>query len=321
MSTIYRLFAPQGRPTVARGAAPGNVSIKFEEPRKGRSNVRELFIPPLQGFRRIWGSLPGATPLATFAGSYGATINATETLGSSKRIPTLQGQGVADFNHTMRYRSPLRPLSYLKNYFILISVLALNLCFAGCSPSTPSGQSSDGAKKTSSENSTGSDRGTVPDADMGASQVTLHTLDDQGVRALVESKQGKVVVMDVWSTSCPPCVAEFPSLVKLSRKYPERLACISLSLDYEGVGQPDDPEVKEPVLEFLRQQQATFDNVLSSVESEEMLKRLGVPAPPAVFVYDEQGELRKTFDDSDGEGFTYEQVEAFVRELLGQSGK
>ncbi|MFV2069426.1 MAG: TlpA disulfide reductase family protein [Pirellulales bacterium] len=147
------------------------------------------------------------------------------------------------------------------------------------------------------------------------SQVKLQVLDTQGLEQLIASHRGKVVVMDAWSTACPPCIKEFPGLVRLHHRYgPDRLACISLSLDYEGVGSPHD--VEPDVLRFLRRQRATFDNVLASLESDQMLKKLGVYSIPAVFIYDRTGKLVKRFDSSSGEEFTYHDVEVFLTGLM-----
>jgi hypothetical protein len=113
-----------------------------------------------------------------------------------------------------------------------------------------------------------------------------------------------------------------PNLVALHKKHgADKLACISLSFDYEGIGKPEDQ--RTAVLTFLRQQQATFDNVLSSVESDALTEKLGIPSIPAVFVYDREGRLRKRFDNRhasrDGGPFSYEQIAALVNELLAEA--
>jgi thiol-disulfide isomerase/thioredoxin len=150
--------------------------------------------------------------------------------------------------------------------------------------------------------------------------VRLKTLDYDGLQKLIASKQGKVVVLDVWSTGCPPCMKSFPDLVALQRKIgPERLACVSLSLDYEGIGKPED--VAPAVLEFLRKQQATFDNILSSEEPEAIDKKLGIASIPAVFVYDRSGTLRKKFvgESTADKSPVYARVTNLVEELIGNS--
>jgi len=145
--------------------------------------------------------------------------------------------------------------------------------------------------------------------------VALQVLDYEQLEQLIASHRGRLVVMDVWSTSCPPCIKEFPGLVRLHHKYgADRLACVSLSIDYEGIGSPQD--VEPDVLRFLRRQHATFDNVMASLDSDQMRKKLNIYSIPAVFIYDRAGKLVKRFDSNSGEEFTYQDVEEFLAGLL-----
>ena len=155
-------------------------------------------------------------------------------------------------------------------------------------------------------------------AEHPSSQVALKILDYADLQQLIASKHGKVVVLDAWSTGCPPCLKSFPDLVALQRKIgQDRLACISLSLDYEGIGKPADVE-PAAALKFLRKQGATFDNVLASEEPESIYKKLGIASIPAVFVFDASGALRKKFTEgASGNGKpVYELVEESVDQLL-----
>jgi thiol-disulfide isomerase/thioredoxin len=149
--------------------------------------------------------------------------------------------------------------------------------------------------------------------------VKLQILDWQATQKLVASKKGKIVVLDAWSTSCLPCIREFPNLVALQKSHADDVACISLNLDYIGLKSKPPEFYRERVLKFLNKQNSALDNVLCSEESEVMFEKLGVPSIPAVLVYDRAGKLAKTFDNSDAEnedeGFTYKDVTAFVDEL------
>jgi hypothetical protein len=107
---------------------------------------------------------------------------------------------------------------------------------------------------------------------------------------------------------------DFHNLVELDAEYgPDDLACISLSFDYEGIGKPED--VRERVLGFLRSQRATFDNVMSSEESDALYRKFKLNAVPAVFVYDRSGKLRARFE-SEG---AYAKVRPLVAELVKES--
>jgi thiol-disulfide isomerase/thioredoxin len=144
--------------------------------------------------------------------------------------------------------------------------------------------------------------------------VKLSILSFDGIQELLASKRGKVVVMDAWSTACPPCMKDFHNLVELSKHYPgDELACISLSFDYEGIGKPLD--VMPNVLKFLHSQRATFDNVMSNEESDVLYRKFKLNSVPAVFVYDRAGKLRERFEK---EG-AYEKVRALVAELVKES--
>lgn len=152
--------------------------------------------------------------------------------------------------------------------------------------------------------------------------VRLSIVDFEGIQKRIAAHRGKVVVMDAWSTSCPPCLAEFHNLVELHKSHAGKdLACISLSFDFEGLGKPE--EQQEPVLKFLRSQGATFENLLSSEESDALYRKFKLAAVPAVFVYDRAGQLRKRFDNeqakSKAEAFTYEQVRELVAQLIAEA--
>jgi thiol-disulfide isomerase/thioredoxin len=202
----------------------------------------------------------------------------------------------------------------------------------GCESSTPPAsptpgptqaaapdQTSDG--ETSASGSVAATKYSTDPSASDASAVELKLLDYDGIQKLIAGHRGKVVVMDAWSTSCLPCLKEFPKLVELQERVGRAdLACVSLSLDYEGLGKPAD-EI-ERVLKFLMARKATFDNVLSTNAADDLYRRFQLASIPAVFVYDRQGQLRKRFDNekasSSTDVFSYEQVEQLVAELVNE---
>lgn len=150
-----------------------------------------------------------------------------------------------------------------------------------------------------------------PQPKNAAAPVELKILDYDGLLGLIEGHAGRVVVLDCWSTSCTPCRREFHNLVELHHEHgPDKVACVSLNLDFMGNGTPE--ECREPVIKFLREQAAAFDNILSSDSDEAIYEKLEFGAIPAVFVFDRQGKLAKRFD---GEA-AYKDVKAFVAAML-----
>lgn len=155
----------------------------------------------------------------------------------------------------------------------------------------------------------------TPTDDESGDSVDVQIMDYDGIIKLIESKRGKVVVMDCWSTWCQPCMKEFHNLVELHQQYgPDKLACISLSFNFEGAKRETPKEHRDEVLDFLRKQGATFDNVIASVPAEDLYKMLEfkTASVPAVFVYDQQGQLARQFS---GE-VSYDDVRKQVAELL-----
>jgi thiol-disulfide isomerase/thioredoxin len=135
-----------------------------------------------------------------------------------------------------------------------------------------------------------------------------------------EEFRGKVVVLDVWSTYCDPCVREFPNLVALQKRFGDKVRCISFDTDYSGAAREPAESFRKPVLEFLSKHQAIgLLNVISSDPSEDLYNKIHLGGPPAVFVYDQSGKLAKRFDNSQAPKtpeFTYQRdVVPFVEKL------
>ena len=142
------------------------------------------------------------------------------------------------------------------------------------------------------------------------------------VEVLVAKHAGRIVVVDVWSTSCLPCMTEFPHLVAMHRKHGEKVVCISFNVDYVGIKSKPAATYAKKVEHFLQKHKATCTNILSTMPSDEIFQSLELPSIPAAYVYGTDGKLLKRFDDSllvDGkeEAFTYrDDINPFVEKLL-----
>lgn len=92
--------------------------------------------------------------------------------------------------------------------------------------------------------------------------VTLETIDAEGVKKLVANKTGKLRLINLWATWCPPCVAEFPELVNLGRQFETR------GFDFISIS-TDAPEMKDEVLKFLKSEHAALPRLTEKSLSEE----------------------------------------------------
>lgn len=83
--------------------------------------------------------------------------------------------------------------------------------------------------------------------------VTLEGLDEKLAKKLRKNDSGNVRLMNFWSTTCGPCVAEFPDLVETYRRFQNRnVDFITISLD------PAEDEAK--VRKFLESRHAALAN-------------------------------------------------------------
>ncbi|MBI1300272.1 MAG: redoxin family protein [Alphaproteobacteria bacterium] len=53
----------------------------------------------------------------------------------------------------------------------------------------------------------------------------------EGKEVSLESLKGKTILINVWATWCAPCIIEFPDLLKLAAKNPERIVLVAMSVD------------------------------------------------------------------------------------------
>jgi peroxiredoxin len=85
--------------------------------------------------------------------------------------------------------------------------------------------------------------------------ITLQTIDLERVKKVLKNDSNDVCLVNIWSTRCGPCVAEFPDLVEINRMYRGREFRM-VSINVEG------SEAKDRVLSFLKKNQASFTNYL-----------------------------------------------------------
>jgi thiol-disulfide isomerase/thioredoxin len=144
------------------------------------------------------------------------------------------------------------------------------------------------------------------------------------VQQRISGHQGKIVVVDVWSTYCQPCLRELPGLVKLQQKHPDRVVGMTLNSNYTG----DKSEPPESFRQAVADQMAAIGAeklthlISTEPDVDGLYPKLGVASVPVVFVYGPDGKLAKRFDNEKEEygveGFTYDKhIVPFVERLLG----
>lgn len=95
--------------------------------------------------------------------------------------------------------------------------------------------------------------------------------------------KGKVVLVNIWATWCPPCVDEMPSMEKLYHKFKgENFEILAVSIDESGL---------KAVAPFMKKSGLTFPAL---IDSEGAIKTVyGITGIPESFIIDKQGFLIK----------------------------
>ena len=129
----------------------------------------------------------------------------------------------------------------------------------------------------------------------------LTTLEGEVIR--LSDLQGKVVLLNIWATWCPPCVGEIPDLQKLAEAHPDELVVIGASMD----------ESEADVREFI-----AADGVTYPIGMDEEYRLGGelyatMYIPESVFI-DPEG----TIADVVVGGMAYDDMEAGFQKALGR---
>jgi len=101
-----------------------------------------------------------------------------------------------------------------------------------------------------------------------------------GAQTSLDAFRGKLLVLNVWATWCPPCRKEMPSLERLSKTVDgNRMVVIGLSADSDA----------NAVLEFLSQTGVTFRNFRDTPTN--ILNVLGVQVYPETLLIAPDGKI------------------------------
>ena len=117
---------------------------------------------------------------------------------------------------------------------------------------------------------------------------------------------GKLLIVDIWGTWCPPCKMEIPHFIKLREKYSDTLDIVGIN--YER-GAPQEAVGK--IRDFVESEGVNYTCVIGDEPTKEQVKP-GLEGYPTTLFFNTKGELRLKVV-----GYhPYEKLEAIVQELI-----
>ena len=107
----------------------------------------------------------------------------------------------------------------------------------------------------------------------------MERVDYQGLQNYLAANKGVAVLVNYWSTACPPCLKEIPGLMALRVEIPQdQLHIVGVSLDF-------DPGAAQRYIENTRLNYPSF------LADPDILSQLDSPLIPQTMLYDRQGAL------------------------------
>lgn len=118
-----------------------------------------------------------------------------------------------------------------------------------------------------------------------AADATLERVD--GGNLHISDFHGKVLLLEVWFTGCPPCMQEAPALASIDRDFSSRgLAIVGANAD-RILGLDDDDLARQ---RFVREQHISYPVVNWTTESDRAYG--GISIFPTLFLIDRKGVVR-----------------------------
>lgn len=107
----------------------------------------------------------------------------------------------------------------------------------------------------------------------------IGSVDADGLLKMITKEKGKVVVVNIFASWCPPCREEVPSLIKVRNDFPAKdVVLIGVSVDKE----------QKALVTFVNELKMNYPVVLATGD---FVEKVGVTAVPQLLIYNKTGEL------------------------------
>ena len=130
------------------------------------------------------------------------------------------------------------------------------------------------------------------------------------IKSMVKEHKGKVVVVNFWATWCPPCVKEFPDIIKLYDNYQSK------GVDVIAVSMNEDDEI-EDIQAFIKKYKPPFSIYRAASPDEGFYTKFDkrwFGQMPTTVIYDTNGKISHLHMNP----ITYPELEKYVVTALAK---
>jgi len=126
----------------------------------------------------------------------------------------------------------------------------------------------------------------VPQQAMDAPEFSAENM--EGKQISLSSLKGKVILLNLWATWCPPCRAEMPSMERLYQKLKNKNFTIL------AISTPTPPkETREKIVSYINDNKYTFPVLID--DSQEISYQYGSGSIPTSWIIDADGKVLARF--------------------------
>ncbi|HSM84530.1 MAG TPA: TlpA disulfide reductase family protein [Candidatus Limnocylindrales bacterium] len=123
----------------------------------------------------------------------------------------------------------------------------------------------------------------TPSAGLTGKEAPDFTIKDSDHTVSLHDYRGKVVVLNFWTTWCPPCIEEMPALMELQQRMGDKVVVLGVSTD----------ESDAAYHQFLIKHKINFLTVRDADAASAHLYR--TTGQPETFIIDRQFNIRRKF--------------------------
>ena len=111
-------------------------------------------------------------------------------------------------------------------------------------------------------------------------------IDIPQLQSLINGNKGKVTVVNFWATWCPPCLKEFPDIVKFYNTYHSKgVEVVAISMN--------EPDEMEDIADFLNENKPPFPVYMAASQDEKFYSGIGHDWEgliPLTLIFDTEGK-------------------------------